>query len=367
MPTQRKLTIGMPVFDDFDGVYFTVQAIRMFHPEVLGEVEFVIVDNHPESVSGKAVKSFTGWMKEPVRYVPYTGTTGAANAKQEVIERAETPYVMCIDCHILMVPGAIKRLIETFDRGEDGSNLLQGPLLYDNLTSTSTHLSQVWRGSMWGIWASAWRCVCGSPFQTALIQNGKDSQVGFQSIMSHHKPLHACAECGTPFPDSLPWTCHEPKLREKGFVSASDVPRPFEIPAQGMGAFACRRDAWLGFNPRFRGFGGEECYIHEKFRRAGHKAMCLPFLKWVHRFGRPGGVPYKLVMEDRIFNYLVGHDELGLDPAPVLEHFKDKVPAANLERLIREALNLTADTTLEPGAQCLPNSAIRTDRSPKAL
>src|SRR5262249_3238072 len=39
----------------------------------------------------------------------------------------------------------------------------------------------------------------------------------------------------------------------------------FEIPMQGLGLFACRREAWPGINPRFRGFGGEEGSLHEKF------------------------------------------------------------------------------------------------------
>ena len=54
---------------------------------------------------------------------------------------------------------------------------------------------------------------------------------------------------------------------------------PFDIPMQGMGLFACRRAAWPGFNPGFRGFGGEEGYIHEKFRQAGGRTLCLPFMK----------------------------------------------------------------------------------------
>ena len=52
-----------------------------------------------------------------------------------------------------------------------------------------------------------------------------------------------------------------------GLADDPDAP-PFEIPMQGMGLFACRRAAWPGFNQAFRGFGGEEWYIHEKFRRA---------------------------------------------------------------------------------------------------
>ncbi len=56
---------------------------------------------------------------------------------------------------------------------------------------------------------------------------------------------------------------------------------PFEIPMQGMGVFSCRQSAWQGFNPLFRGFGGEEGYIHEKFRQAGGRCLCLPWLRWI--------------------------------------------------------------------------------------
>ncbi len=98
---------------------------------------------------------------------------------------------------------------------------------------------------------------------------------------------------------------------------------PFEIPMQGLGLFACRRDAWLGFNPRFSGFGGEEGYIHEKYRQAGQRTLCLPFLRWLHRFSRPGGVVYPNTLQDRIRNYCIGFDELGLDTEPVAAHFRE--------------------------------------------
>ena len=49
--------------------------------------------------------------------------------------------------------------------------------------------------------------------------------------------------------------------------------------------------AWPGFPAAFRGFGGEEAYIHEKFRRAGGRRLCLPWLRWMHRFGRPVAFP----------------------------------------------------------------------------
>ena len=34
-----QLTIGMATYDDYDGVYFTVQALRLFHPEVTRQTE----------------------------------------------------------------------------------------------------------------------------------------------------------------------------------------------------------------------------------------------------------------------------------------------------------------------------------------
>ena len=64
-------------------------------------------------------------------------------------------------------------------------------------------------------------------------------------------------------------------------------------------------------------------YIQEKFRQAGHKTMCLPFLRWVHRFGRPDGVKYPLTMENKLRNFFIGHYELGLDIAPIIEHFEE--------------------------------------------
>jgi hypothetical protein len=75
---------------------------------------------------------------------------------------------------------------------------------------------------------------------------------------------------------------------------------PFEIPMQGLGVFSCRKGAWPGFNPMFRGFGGEEGYIHEKFRQAGGRCLCLPWLRWTHRFGRPAGIGYSLTVEEKL-------------------------------------------------------------------
>lgn len=101
-----------------------------------------------------------------------------------------------------------------------------------------------------------------------------------------------------------------------------DAP-PFEIPMQGLGLYAFRRAAWPGINPAMRGFGGEEWYLHEKFRRNGGRTLCLPFLRWLHRFARPMGVPYANRWDDRIRNYFITFRDLGQPTQPIEDHFNE--------------------------------------------
>ncbi len=176
-------------------------------------------------------------------------------------------------------PGLLKKLREYFSSNPDTPDLLQGPLLHDDLIHLATHFKPEWSGGMYGRWDDS---------GLANDPNGE----------------------------------------------------PFEIPMQGMGLFACRRSAWPGFNDAFRGFGGEEGYIHEKFRQAGGRTLCLPFLRWVHRFNRPMGIPYRNTLEDRIWNYLVGLRELGMPTDDMEAHFRGHIGepkgSAIIERLKQE-------------------------------
>ena len=45
----KKLTIGIPVYDDYDGVFFTLQALR-FAYRLNDWIEFLVVDNNPDSI-----------------------------------------------------------------------------------------------------------------------------------------------------------------------------------------------------------------------------------------------------------------------------------------------------------------------------
>ena len=92
---------------------------------------------------------------------------------------------------------------------------------------------------------------------------------------------------------------------------------------------------------RIGGFGGEEGYIHEKFRKNGGRSLCVPGFKWLHRFGRPDGAPYPLKLEDRIWNYYIGWGELQGPDGKMLEEitdfFKNRIPMPRLNQIRRKA------------------------------
>jgi len=271
----KKLTIGMPTYDDYHGVYFSIQALRMYHPEIMDETNIIIIDNNPKSKHGKDLKKFAGSSKD-IKYIPFTAQTGPANSKNQVFKQAQTPYVLCMDGHVFFEAGSLRKLLEYYSYHPNTGNLLQGPLVYDDLKNISTHFEPKWRGQMFGTWATDDR--------------GRDKS-------------------GT----------------------------PFEIQMTGCGVFSCRKDKWLGFNDKFHGFGGEEGYIQEKFRQAGYKTLCLPFLRWVHRFGRPDGPKYPLTLYNKIKNYFIGHQELNLDIQPIYDHFSEWVKKEKLDELLEES------------------------------
>ena len=47
---------------------------------------------------------------------------------------------------------------------------------------------------------------------------------------------------------------------------------------------------------------------------------------------------YPLTVDDKLHNYVLGHAELGLDLAPVLEHFSHYLPKARVLAITEQAL-----------------------------
>src|SRR5262249_38985211 len=138
------------------------------------------------------------------RYVRATEKIGTAPPRNRMFGEAHGDAVLSIDCHVLLVPGTVARLKRYYADRPQTLDLLQGPLVHDDLRTLASHFDPVWQDHMWGVWA--------------VDQRAEDPEG-----------------------------------------------EPFEIPMQGVGLFSCRREAWPGFNPHFRGFGGDEGYIHWKF------------------------------------------------------------------------------------------------------
>lgn len=297
---QPKLTIGIPVYDDYQGLYFTLQSLRLHHADALDDCEILVVDNNPESEQGKLTKKIALACSRG-RYLPFTESQGTANAKEKVMRSAAGQAVLCIDSHVLLPPGVIRRLIDFYDQHPQCNDLLHGPLLHDDLNpaTVETHMEPHWRGRSWGTWARDPRGVSGEG-------------------------------------------------------------EPFEIWGHGMGLFSCRKTAWVGFNQHLRGFGCEEGYIHEKFRRAGRRVLCVPWLRWVHRFNRPGGIPYPALRADKIRNYLIQFVELGINPLPMIEHFRQPfeddppTPPEEILRIADEVHALNIELRCEHRGEPLP-------------
>ena len=265
-----RLCVAMATHEDFDGVYFTIQAMRLGHPEVLAETTFLVLDNDPGGVGSEALRRFAAEVPE-VRYVPFDGFRGTA-VRDLLFRESDAEIVLCVDSHVIVRPGGLRALLEHFRSDPRSQDLIQGPLLGDGLDRiVATHMSPTWGAGMFGQWAV-------------------DERAGDPSCP------------------------------------------PFEIPMQGLGLFACRREAWPGLNSRLRGFGGEEGYLHEKVRRQGGRTLCLPALAWAHRFKRPGGITYPLVWADVARNYEIGWAEVGWDTAAMRAHLREHLGSERAER-----------------------------------
>ena len=212
--SQRLLTLAMATHNDYDGVFFSVQALRLYHPEIADSTEILVLDNDPLGPCAAALRHLEDCV-EGYRYYPYNSFQGTA-VRDLLFREAGGEYVLVMDSHVFFPAGSLARFVDFLGHQHEALDLWQGPLLSDGLKPFATHFEPVWSAGMYGRWA---------------------------------------------------WDARAADL---------DSP-PFEIPMQGLGVFACRKAAWPGFNPRLQGFGGEEGYLHEKIRRNGGTACVSAF------------------------------------------------------------------------------------------
>ena len=270
------------------------------------------------------------------RYIPKEDSFGTSATRNKVIETARGDFVLLMDCHVMLCPvlGTLVTLFNFMEKNKAADDLYSGPLVHDSMMMPYTHFNDVWGAGMWGQWGSAFSCQkCG--FKFSPVPSAQDQPIKYVSLVEQEY-IDKCPSCGLALPE-INAHQHKKILKEEyGHTLCDEGREPFEIFAQGLGLFLVRKESWLGFNEHSMGFGGEEGYIHTKYRQNGRKAICLPFLRWLHRFQRPDGVNYTLSLDNKVRNYILEFTELGLDLQPIMDNFKD-FPSEKINRYIEEA------------------------------
>jgi hypothetical protein len=275
------LTVGMAAYKDFKGVYATVRGLRIYHRQALElhlppadrQVELAVVDNYGcDSLQGFC-KSWDG----QARYERFTQVQGTAAPRDRLFRTSRARFVACLDAHLFAYPYVMQLLLDYLRAHPDTDDLLQGVFVHPDDHSLITGMRPQWGGGMLG---------------------------------------------------TFYW--------DKERAAAG---QPFDVWAQGLGFFCMRREAFLdlgGFHPKFRGFGGEEGYLHELVRRNGGRTLVHPELRFDHRFDDDEPKPYQPNDYDKFRNYLLGHKQLAWEPRPVIEHFVPYVGPADMKRAIKE-------------------------------
>jgi hypothetical protein len=357
-----KLTIGMATCDDYEGVWATVQSVFLHNDwDQPKDVQIVIVDTSPKgSDHRQLVRDFAskggheavGSRSANIKYIDMAGFAGTTKPRDVIFDHADGEFVCVMDCHVMLRKDSLRQLLDWFEVNRDCKDLVHGPILYDNLHMISTHFDDQFRGGMWGTWGSAWKSPDGQHFvcqsEEVTDENRKRSSDG----MVHTYDLQTLKPIDVGLPADIPWSGHDRRLIELGFteLGRDDEAGLFEIPGQGMGLFASRKDSWLGFAKECTGFGGEEMNIHTKYRQAGRKAICLPFLKWNHRFGRAGGAPYPIPLSAKIRNYVLWAKELNLPLDRIHTHFvaSGQFAKSSWDRLIADPVKYRVELKANP-------------------
>jgi hypothetical protein len=343
---QPEVSVVMASAFDYDGPIWTIQTTRAMQ-DTTG-VEFVVLDNAPDSPEGKLLaKNFRD--KKFVHgtagctYIPLKSPMGTAVSRETAIRAASGKIVICCDSHIMMLdPKALSKLVRWFKARPKFKGIVSGPMFYDDLNNYETHFNPMWRGEMWGVWGQAF--LFEGQYFSCL--ETPDNQVRYIRMDAGVNLMDSPVADRLP---ALPWSGHQAVLAKLGCKRlGGNVEDQFTIPGQGLWLFAFRKETWPGFNPHMRGFGGEEMYIHEKFRRQGGEVLSLGFMKGWHRFGRPNGQKYPLSLYDKVRNNVLTHLELGFDTEIVHEHFKDKFPAAQWDHIMANPIENMKQLTSAP-------------------
>lgn len=238
-----KLTIGLATYRDWPGVWATLEAIEEFHADVFRDLELIVVDNDPDGEPNRhSEDSHSNKAKRHVEAMG--GKYDHFTTVQGTAAAKGRIFELATAPNVLVIDCHVMLAAGSIKRLIEyfDANPESRDLLQGPCKNAGTHFAPQWGGMMFGTWANDSR--------------GKGDD-------------------------------------------------PFEITMQGCGLFACRKAAWPGFHPLLRGFGPEEGHIHARIRKAGGKCLCLPWLRWSHRFGNPGGSSPGASNEERLRGYLI--------------------------------------------------------------
>jgi len=266
----KKLTIGMSNWDDVEGAFWTLSAIRQYHvPAENKEVELLVIDDMPtkqEDLERLCTLS-------AARYIHYSKNKGPAHAKDSVWELAEGEYVLLIDSHVLLSPCSVNYILDAIDNDLIGKDLWTGPLKNEAGHIVATDLLPEWRGAFFGVW-----------------NNNKEI---------HNKPI-------------------------------------IEIEGHGSAYTLMKKEHYPFFHKDFLGFAGEELFLHQKVRNNGGKCYVHKALGWVHRFHRSKAITYRLLIEDKLRNYLIASYEMGWSIKQCCDYFRPRVPENLYDKTLQE-------------------------------
>lgn len=298
IPTKSKflLSIVAATFDDYQGVWATFQQLHIDRVAdgLLQDVEFLVVDNNPKGKHSAATKALMEKLNHSP-YIPYDEIQGTSAPRNKAIESASGEYVLCLDAHVLLNRGVLLKLVEYLRKQNPDSfkDLFHGPCLYD-----------------WIVDESGKPSYCGTHWKPVW---GEDGMFG-------------------------KWAMQSPYDKQPELLNDA---QPFEIELAAMGLFLTSRRHWLGFHAEQRGFGGEEGTIHQKYRQHARRAVCLPWLTWIHRWGRlADDTPRPHVSGEQFLrNYLLYTRDINWPTlAELVVNFVDKnrVSEAQWQKLLTE-------------------------------
>lgn len=274
-PSFRKETMNAPILSvvmathsDPKGVLWTLTNLKkeMVAMKLEDDVELLVVDNDPGGIDG--TRNLNNCNKVNAKYIQLVTPVGTSQPRDLAIRSARGKWVLCVDCHVQLGVGVLAQLVNWCKR-TDSDDLFHGVLYAEN-----------WKDITWTHWLPAW---------------GDNAMLGKQAGL---KPE---------------------ELREKDGLP---------IWGAGLGLFLVMREKWLGFHPTFEAFGGEEGYIHEKYRKAGRQVRLLTWLAWWHEFrDQSEPIKYPTHWGSRCWNYLQSYAEVKF---PALSGLKAMFVGKNL-------------------------------------